>query len=117
MIDAKVLLAVLFVHWLGDFVLQNGWMAQGKSKKMLPLLAHVGAYTATLFLLLPVLGLTKTVIFALVNGVAHGAIDFCTSRLNVRLWEAKRVHGFFVSVGYDQLMHGALIVATMEAIA
>jgi hypothetical protein len=107
------MLWLLVVHFVADFVLQSDWMAQNKSKRNDALALHVTIYTACLMfgsipLLIitghdggPVLGL-----WLLFNGAAHFATDYITSRINSRLWAAKRVHAFFVGVGADQLIHG-----------
>lgn len=62
-------------------------------------------YTLTMYMaawtVIPALALE----FALINGAAHWVIDYVTSRVNKRLWAAERVHDFFVSVGFDQLLH------------
>lgn len=102
---------LLFVHFIADFVLQSNWMAQNKSKDWTALSAHVLVYTSVLWfgvvLLLATFYLTPVamVMYALANGALHFATDAVTSRINSRLWEAKRVHGFFVGVGADQFIH------------
>lgn len=105
-----LMLWLLTVHFVADFVLQSNWMAQGKSKSNKPLVAHVCVYTATLAVgSVPMAALSGHVglyaIWVFGNGALHFATDFVTSRINSRLWEAKRVHGFFVGVGADQLIH------------
>lgn len=42
----------------------------------------------------------------------HFLTDAITSRINSRLWEAQRVHAFFVGVGADQLSHTYALVLT-----
>lgn len=39
--------SVFLGHMIGDFLLQTGWMAEGKKRQWWPLLAHVTVYTAT----------------------------------------------------------------------
>jgi hypothetical protein len=36
----------IYAHLIGDYLLQNDWMAQNKKKKDLACIAHVGAYMA-----------------------------------------------------------------------
>ena len=100
---------ILTVHWFGDFVLQNDWMATGKSKRLAPLGAHVGIYTVVLLVFFDWR-------WALVNGVLHLGTDFCTSRLNAYLWERKLIHWFFVSVGFDQLLHYTALLLTWKKV-
>ena len=117
-----LILLILFLHFLGDFVLQNDWMAQNKSHSMKPLLTHIGIYTATMaagLMLYPMMdgysfgkGGLWAVLYALANGLIHLGVDFVTSRINSRLWKAGRVHAFFVSVGFDQFLHYAALLLT-----
>ena len=100
----QTIVLILAVHWLADFVGQSDWMAQNKSKRLWPLLAHVLVYTA----ILAILGWR----WAVVNGLAHLAIDAVTSRINAKLYAAKQIHWFFVSIGFDQLLHTAILVLT-----
>lgn len=114
------LVALAGVHFLGDFVLQNNWMALNKSKSLKALGAHVGVYTLCFF--------PRGVYFMLALFFLHFVTDFFTSRLTSRLWflkvndmvnvvgpgkeewilvqflEKKR-HWFFVAIGFDQLLH------------
>lgn len=111
---------LLFVHFIADFVLQSNWMAQNKSKLWAALGAHVLVYTVTLFfgvtLLSAIVYLSPVVIvgYAIANGVLHFATDAITSRINSRLWEAKRVHGFFVGVGADQFAHALALGVSLS---
>lgn len=97
-------LGLIAAHFVGDFVLQSNWMATNKSHRWLALAVHVAVYSACL---LP-FGLA----FAGVNAVAHFCVDAVTSRINSRLWAAKRVHAFFVGVGADQGVHMATLMLT-----
>jgi len=45
-----VLAWLLVGHIAGDFLLQNRWMAENKSSKLLPLLVHTSVYTAAVAL-------------------------------------------------------------------
>lgn len=38
---------LLAVRWVGDFVLQSSWMAEGKSRQLDALIAHVLTYRLT----------------------------------------------------------------------
>ena len=104
MIPVSAVLLILLAHWFADFVCQSDWMAQNKSKRVWPLIAHISVYTLVLTPL--------SWKWALVNGLAHMAVDAVTSRVNSKLWAAKQVHWFFVSVGFDQLVHTVTLIAT-----
>ena len=112
---------LLFVHWIADFVLQTDKQAKGKSKNWSDLLDHTSSYSATW---IPFL-----VIWAMINNIqleniapifkfigitffAHTITDYFTSRLNSKLWAEGKVHYFFVSIGFDQLLHYAQLFLT-----
>jgi uncharacterized membrane protein len=108
---------IIFIHWIADFVLQTDWQAQNKSKNNFALLSHTSNYS--MVWLLPmclVFGKMKggattewivwsTLYFSMITFVAHTITDYFTSRLNSKLWSAGKVHYFFVSIGFDQVLH------------
>src|SRR5690606_13397594 len=80
------LYALMFAHWVGDFVLQGRWMANNKSKSLRALGAHVAVYTATILAscLIPGLGAIpgrSMLAFVGVTGVLHFLTDAITSRI------------------------------------
>ena len=97
--------AVLFVHFVADFMLQTDAMAKGKSTSNRWLSLHIAAYTAPFILF----GWR----YAAVNGLSHFAIDYVSSRASSRMWKAGRVHDFFVVIGFDQFLHMAILIATI----
>lgn len=42
---------LLIGHLLGDYLLQNRWMAEKKSKEWIPLLVHTTVYTLVVFIM------------------------------------------------------------------
>lgn len=119
-----VVLGILFVHWVGDFVLQTHWMATNKSKNMDALLSHVSVYYVTLVLgtglvFYHLYGADANLwgmlaMWWLINGAAHMAVDFVTSRITSRLWQSGSYHYFFVAVGFDQFLHYACLFMTLS---
>lgn len=113
-------LALLAVHWFGDFVLQTHWQASNKSTNNNALARHVGTYTLVLFLLSNVIfrdaPTLVVVVFALVNGALHFATDYFTSRWTSALYAKQDWHNFFVTIGFDQLIHQATLALTMVAL-
>lgn len=113
-LEFQVVVLLVF-HWLGDFVFQSDWMATNKSKKLDALIVHSLVYTYTLLLglnlcLYGMYSIRVLSLFALYNGMCHFVVDYVTSRINTKLWCAKMVHYFFVSVGFDQLLHYCIFV-------
>lgn len=107
---------ILFLHWLGDFVLQTRSMADNKSSSMLALSMHVLAYTSMLLggLLLLMEPTTALVVYVLLNGSLHFITDFWTSKCTKYLWQQKNVHAFFMMVGFDQLIHSLCLIISAE---
>jgi len=109
--------ALLFVHWVADFVLQSHWMSVNKSKRVDALLLHAATYTGVLLvgagLILGVHKIASLLLFVGVNGLLHLATDFVTSRITSGLWQQKREHDFFVLVGLDQLIHQVTLATTL----
>ena len=109
--------ALLFVHWVADFVLQSQWMSVNKSKRVDALLLHAATYTGVLLigagLIVGVRQIGLLVLFVGVNGFLHLATDFVTSHITSRLWQQKREHDFFVVVGLDQLIHQVTLATTL----
>lgn len=97
--------SIIIVHWIADFVLQTDKQAKGKSKNWSDLLFHTITYSIIFSLLLiPFLGKLSFVFFY-ITFIAHTITDYFTSRLNAKLWAKGDVHNFFVSVGFDQVLH------------
>ena len=120
MIDLKIVLAIILIHWLADFVFQTDKMARGKSKNWNDLLSHTGTYSFIWFCFVPfyvLLNLDTYVewtgtLFVLITFIAHTITDYFTSRLNSKLWAKGDVHNFFVSIGGDQVLHYTQLLLT-----
>lgn len=100
-------LAIIWLHWLGDFVFQTDKMAINKSGSWKWLGAHVSTYA--LFLLPYGVG------FALINAVMHALTDAITARVTKLLWAKGDRHNFFVVIGLDQAIHLTTLFYTFEA--
>ena len=104
-ISLFIVLAIIWVHWLADFVLQTDKMAKTKSTSNAWLGYHISVYTAVLM----IFGWK----YALVNGALHFCTDWVTSRITSRLWKEQRVHDFFVVIGIDQAIHFTCLLLTI----
>jgi hypothetical protein len=104
MLSIYTVINLLFVHWVGDFILQSDAMAKGKSSENKWLFLHCLVYSS-LFALVYI-----DLWFGLLLFITHFVTDYFTSRINKKLWEEQKVHDFFVMVGFDQLIHFVTIL-------
>jgi len=105
-----VIFSIIFIHWVADFVLQTHWQATNKSKDNKALTMHVLSYSTIWFLIANVYSIITgnylvLALFPPITFVSHWITDYFTSRLNSILWAKGDVHNFFVSVGFDQVLH------------
>lgn len=120
MISIWLVLWLLFSHWIADFVFQNDWMAVNKSKDVVALLAHVSAYAFTVGMLLNIYtsaSLYAGWMFILITFLAHFTTDAVTSNITSCLWEKEKRHWFFVTIGFDQLLHYFQLLVTYKLLA
>ena len=136
-INIYIVIAILFIHWVADFVFQTDKQAQGKSKNWGDLLSHTLVYSLVWYLVIFIIALKSyadyffgnnfnsnpiedlgwslsILLFPIITFVCHTITDYFTSRLNAKLWADKKVHNFFVSVGFDQFLHFAQLLLTYQ---
>jgi hypothetical protein len=51
-------------------------------------------------------------LFVWITFLSHTIQDYFTSRLNSRLWAKGDTHNFFVSIGWDQVLHYTQLLLT-----
>lgn len=114
-----LILSIIFIHWFADFVLQTDWQAKNKSKNNKALLSHTWTYSLVWYTIGVFYAMFNPnyipwslTLFVLITFVAHTLTDYFTSRLNSKLWAKGDVHNFFVSVGFDQVLHYAQLFGT-----
>ena len=130
-------LSFLIVHTVGDFTLQNNFMAVNKSKRLDALLLHVLIYSFTFLLFTVFAGydFEKLPLFFLITFLSHFVTDFVTSRISralfpfIKAWpsipddreyidmegrEGRSRHRFFECIGYDQLIHFTTLSFTYQ---
>jgi len=115
MISINTVIFILAIHWFADFVMQTDKQAKGKSRQWKWLLSHTATYS--LFWFIPILiifnlNVLSAIYFVLITFVIHTAQDYVTSRINSRLHQQNKIHEFFVSVGFDQLLHFIQLLLT-----
>ena len=147
--ELKIVLGIIFWHWITDFVMQTEWQATNKSKSLYALLCHTMTYSALWFPLCS-FGLFSegsnghimilSISFVLITFIFRTLTDYLTSRLNTKLVTKIRKeqidsfqkdivdfsplenfyksigkgkwHNFFVSVGFDQVLHYVQLFVT-----
>jgi len=115
MIDLRVVITILFVHWVADFIMQTDDMARNKSKCNIWLSKHILSYSIVMlltWLLLYYFSLKQLLPWIVINGLLHFIIDYVTSRVTSYLWVEKEVHNFFVVIGLDQMLHVICLLTT-----
>lgn len=122
---------IIIIHWFADFVIQTDKQAKGKSKNWNDLLSHTFSYSVVWFILGFVLLLynfnleqkefavfaSNVILFTSITLITHTATDYFTSRLNSKLWAEGKVHNFFISVGFDQVLHYVQLFLTYRILA
>lgn len=105
---------ILFAHWVADFIFQTDWQAKNKSKNNLALFRHVLNYSLIVTFLIGIVkfNFLLLLLFLIITFISHFTTDYFTSRLNSYLWAKGDVHNFFVSVGFDQLLHYFQLITT-----
>jgi len=98
------ILILVWLHFLGDFLLQTTEMATNKYNSIKHLALHSFVYSLPFLLI----GLQ----FAVINMILHFIIDFFTSKVTHELWEKEESHWFFVVIGFDQAVHITCLIIT-----
>jgi uncharacterized protein DUF3307 len=116
MINIWIVIGILFIHWFADFVCQTDEQAIGKSKNWRDLLSHTIVYSLwwmnISMVMIMVTDNYYLLLFSPITFICHTVTDFYTSRVNNQLWEQKKVHQFFVSIGFDQWLHYVQLLLT-----
>ena len=109
------LVLLLITHWIADFVFQTTWMATGKSRRLDALTVHVATYSVILAVAAVLLfGPTEVAAaFIACNAALHFVTDFCTSKVSAALHAKQNMRGFYVVLGFDQLLHHIALAATL----
>ena len=133
-IDLLAVLAILWAHFVGDFILQSDYHATNKSRSNLALFEHVLYYSlpltfvgflipvsiswivanaaACITALATIQEIPVSISWIVANAVMHAAVDYVTSRITSRLWAQGQRHWFFVTIGADQSLHFTCLFAS-----
>ena len=109
------ILALIWTHFIADFILQTDRVALNKSRDTAILLEHVTIYSAAFIPVCAVwLTLYQGVQFCVLTALLHFITDFFSSRACSALWKKNERHWFFVVIGLDQAIHMTCLVLTWE---
>lgn len=100
---------IVFFHFIGDFILQSDRIAINKSTNIEVLGEHVIWYGMSFLLL----GLR----FVIITIILHFMVDYVTSKVTSYLWKKGERHWFFVTIGFDQLLHMVCLFGVFEYLA
>jgi len=112
------LIALLWAHWIGDFILQSRQIANSKHKSVSALGIHCITYSSSMTISGLVIGMacTKVMVLWLAFFASHYIIDYVTSRANHFFYERDRMNEFWVFIGADQLAHTLVILYVVKFI-
>ncbi len=89
------LLLVLFSHFIGDWALQNEFMAKNKGWNFIVMLAHCVVYTGCVCIALDYVGMLRMsdIFIVFFTHLAMDTLKCCaTNKLNVWLWVDQFYH-------------------------
>lgn len=120
MIPITVMLALLFTHWVADFIFQTDWMAKNKSSSNFPLFIHCLVYSL-FFIPFALWAIPTAMLFWFISStlLLHMYVDFITSKITSKLaakgkYGSKTVpnFGMFSIIGLDQMLHYFFLIGT-----
>jgi len=125
MIELKIIIGILLIHYLADFILQTDKQARGKSKNWKDLLSHTKMYSfiwlvaGCLYLYVKYQSFTpprelcvNVLYFTLITFVCHTITDYFTSNEVAKYFNNQNYHIAFVVIGFDQFLHYAQLFLT-----
>lgn len=126
----EIVLAILFIHWVADFLFQDVDWADNKSKDMFALTKHVGVYSIIITIgMIPIFWLgiynfVGSIAVSLLFGIAtcffHWWTDFFSSKIVAKKFAKKEYGtsipntGAFTVIGFDQFLHFTQLFLTYQ---
>jgi len=97
---------LIWIHFISDFLLQNNYMAEGKSDSVYILLLHSFVYS--------ILFSYFEIEYAIINGCLHFLVDGYTSMLTKHFYMIRNRRMFFITIGADQVIHLTFLFLTLK---
>ena len=107
--ELSIIILLIWIHFIADFVVQTRKMAENKSSDLSYLWQHSCVYGLCF--------LWVSVPFLVVTTLAHGIVDFITSKITKCFYQKKQWYQFFVVIGFDQAVHITLLILTYKWLA
>jgi len=110
----KAFILIFIMHFVVVELLQDSRFDKLKNRKKLYLFQHVGIYSLLLLLFSPLLlGFTilKGILFSLINGGLHIAVDFITNKFKNNSFDNTHIKNRII-VGIDTTMHVSFLILT-----
>lgn len=109
--------AILVAHFVGDFLCQPRKWADVKHKDDKALMSHVSVYAFVITVIMAVvcagtIPYSLVVWWGLLNCMLHFGVDYVTSRLFHKNWEAGNKATAINIFGFDQLLHYLCLFGT-----
>lgn len=98
------ILLLIWIHFIADFILQTDEIAKYKSQSIKILAYHCMLYTLPFL----IMGFN----FAILNGILHFIVDYCSSRVTKYYWNNGNRRNFFITIGFDQAIHMTCLITT-----
>lgn len=125
-----IILAILFIHWVADFLFQDVEWANNKSKDSYALTKHVLMYSAifttgmTIIFYIGDYNLVGSIvlgfIFGIITYICHWWTDYFSSRVVAKKFAEKEYGtpipntGAFTVIGLDQFIHFTQLFLTYQ---
>lgn len=121
MISSHQIIYLLVAHFISSFLFQSDVMASQKGKHFSWMVLHAAIYVCSLFFIM-LLGMvvfenwTWSVVwrFILLNALTYFFIDSIISRVNSDSKEAKQYYFLNIGIGFEQLLHAAVLIYSLS---
>ena len=114
LMSLPVVLTIIFMHYIGDFILQAEKWATNKSKSVSALIKHTLTYSLFMFLMSWVFfdfTVMNSLYFGVITFTLHTLTDYYTSRVVSKMFQENKYgtpipnRGAFSVIGFDQVLH------------